>query len=121
MTYIILTQPHPLDAIWTLAVEAVHKARVAVDAQPPDFTDEDNNALCSVLIDAIAVVIALPARHVEDSLYKLDMSGLGADGPLSDFDHDAILQEGLSLIDAAIARGAKIKALNPEFLEGVTL
>lgn len=86
MTYIIIKQPHPLDKLWEQAVEAVSDAQHAVDNQPSDFTDEQNDTLCNALLDAIAVVIALPSRSVADSLYKLDLSGIGEDGPLVRFD-----------------------------------
>ncbi|MFC3442760.1 hypothetical protein ACFOKF_16415 [Sphingobium rhizovicinum] len=121
MSWIILKQPHPLDAIWSQAMEAVSDAQHAVDAQPEDFSDAQNDALCAVLLKAIAVVIALPARDLSDSLVKLDLSGLGEDGPLSDFDHHEIMREACALADAAIVRGGKLLKAVPNLLEGVTL
>lgn len=121
MTYIILKQPHPLDAIWEQAVEAVSNAQYAVDSQPDDFTNADNDRLNEALLEAIAVVIALPARHVSDSLYKLDLSGLSDEGELVGIDQRAIFQEGLTLMDAALLRGDKLMKQIPDLLEGVTL
>ena len=121
MTSIIITRPHPLDRIWEQAVEAVSDAHHAVENQPRGFTNEENDALNEVLIDAISVVMALPARHVADSLYKLDLTGLADTGHLICFDQRAVFQEGLAVMEAAIARGAKLKKELPDVLEGVAL
>lgn len=121
MTSIIITQPHPLDKIWEQAVEAVSDAQHAIEGTPKDYTNEEIDALVEVLQDAVAVVIALPARHVADSLYKLDLSGLADEGHLNAFDQRAIFQEGISVMDAAIGRGAKLTKELPDLLLGVTL
>lgn len=121
MSWITIKRAHPLDGVWSQAMEAVSDAQAAADNQPADFTDAQNDALCGVLLDAIAVVMALPARDVSDSLYKLDLSGLGEDGPLTRFDQNEIMREALAVNDAAITRGAKLLRCLPDLLEEVAI
>lgn len=121
MTYIILTQPHPLDAIWSHAKEKVDDAQTAIDNLPEPYTNDEIDALVDKHIEAAIVVLALPARDVDDCIFKLDLTGPLNGAPLADFDRSAITAEALALLSAAIARGTKLKTLNPEFLEGVTL
>ncbi|MBA4091416.1 MAG: hypothetical protein C0494_12620 [Sphingobium sp.] len=121
MTDIIITQPHPLDAIWSQATEAVEDAQSAIDALPNPYTDEEIDPLVMTHLKAVGVVLALPARNLSDCLYKMDKAGLLDGARLVDFDHDVVVQETFAVLNAAVARGTKLKALNPEFLEGVTL
>ncbi|WP_311269732.1 hypothetical protein [Sphingobium sp. WCS2017Hpa-17] len=65
--------------------------------------------------------LRLPARHVPDSFYKLDLSGLSDEGELVGIDQRAIFQEGLTLMDTALLRGDKLMKQIPDLLEGVTL
>lgn len=121
MTYIILTQPHPLDAIWSAAMIAVDDAQDAIDDLPEPYTDEEIDALVDRHTAVALAALALPARHVADCLYKLSLTGPLDACQQRDTDRDAIITEALGLIDVGVGRGAKLKALNPDFLEGVTL
>ena len=121
MSYIILKQPHPLDAIWTHAMAMVDDAQTAIDDLPESYTNAEIDTLVDCHTEAALAVIALPARHPADCIFKLDLTGPLDSGPMAGCDRSAIITEALGLIDAAIARGAKLKALNPDFLEGVTL
>jgi hypothetical protein len=122
MSWIILTQPHPLDRFWSDAIEAVDKAQSAMDALGSDFTDEALAVVAADLSDAIRALMALPARSPSDSLYKLKLAGVDNDhAPRVDCDFDAIMNEATSVLDVAVARGAILKASDPDLLEGVTL
>lgn len=122
MTYIVFTQPHALDAIWSQAVEVFHNAGVAMDDLGGDFTNEELDTVANDFAAAVQVIMALPARHLSDSLFKLDCAGIdGPDGIRPDCDATAIMNEANKLLDAAIARGTKLKKVMPDFLEGVTL
>lgn len=122
MTCIILSQPHALDAIWSQAVEAYSDAEHALDNLPTPFANEENDALVAAVGRAVQVIMALPARNLSDSLFKLDIAGVeSADGIRFDCDAAAIMNEARALLEKATGRGAKLKQINPEFLEGVTL
>ena len=122
MSWIIFTQPHPLDKVWEAAYAAAEQAQAAVDMLAGDYSDEEIDAASDVLADALAVIWALPARHLSDVVMKLNLAGLGSDcGARADCPFPAILSEANSLMDAGIARGAKIKKSMPDILEGVTL
>ena len=122
MSWIIFTQPHPLDRVWEAAYAAVEQAQAAVDMLAGDYSDEEIDAASDVLGDALAVIWALPARHLSDVVLKLELAELGSDcGARADCPFSPILSEATSLMDAGIARGAKIKKIMPDFLEGVPL
>lgn len=121
MTYIILKQPHPLDAIWSAAMVAVDEAQDAIDDLPSEYKDEEIDALVDKHMVATLAVLALPSRHVADCIYKLDLTGPLDGCQIVGTDRHAITVEALALIDASISRGAKLKTLNPEFLEGVVI
>lgn len=122
MTCIILSRPHVLDAIWSQAVEAYSDAEHALDNLPTPFTDEDNNALVAAVGDALQVIMALPARNLSDSLFKLDIAGVeGADGIRFDCDAAAIMSEARALLEQAMGRGARLTRAIPDMLEGVQL
>lgn len=121
MTFIILKQPHPLDDIWSAAMIAVDDAQEAIDALPSPYTNEEIDALVDRHTAATLAALALPARNVADCIYKLDLTGPLDSGPMAGCDRNAITGEALALIDAGISRGAKLNALNPDFLEGVIL
>lgn len=122
MTCIILSQPHALDAIWSQAVEAYSDAEHALDNLPTPFTDEDNNALVAAVGHAVQVIMALPARNLSDSLFKLDIAGVEcADGVRFDCDAAAIMSEARALLEQATGRGATLTRDIPDLLEGVKL
>lgn len=122
MTCIILSQPHALDAIWSQAVEAYSDAEHALDNLPTPFTDEDNNALVAAVGDALQVIMALPARNLSDSLFKLDIAGVeNADGIRFDCDAAAIMSEARALLEQAMGRGARLTRDIPDLLAGVKL
>lgn len=122
MTCIILSQPHALDAIWAQAVEAYSDAEHALDHLPTPFTDDDNNALVAAVGDAIQVIMALPARNLSDSLFKLDIAGVeNADGIRFDCDAAAIMSEARALLEQAMGRGARLTRDIPDLLAGVKL
>lgn len=122
MTCIILSRPHVLDAIWSQAVEAYSDAEHALDNLPTPFTDEDNNALVAAVGDALQVIMALPARNLSDSLFKLDIAGVeGADGIRFDCNTAAIMSEARALLEQAMGRGAKLTRDIPDLLAGVKL
>lgn len=121
MSWIIFTQPHPLDGLWTIAMNAVEDAQDAIDDLPEPYTNEEVDALVDKHSEAAQALLALPARHVADCIMKLDLTGPLEGGQIIWADRSAIISEMLTLIDAGIARGAKLKAINPDFLEGVTV
>ncbi|WP_416463229.1 hypothetical protein [Sphingomonas sp. VDB2] len=121
MTWIIIKQPHPLDAIWSHAMTAVDLAQTAIDDLPDPYTNEEIDALVDVHTAAALAVIALPARDVADCISKLDLTGPMTAGPLVGTDRTAIINEMLDLIDVGLSQGAKLKAAVPGLLEGVTL
>lgn len=119
MTWIIFKQPHPLDALWSLAMAAVDEAHEAVEALRENYTNEEMDALVDKHSDAAQAVLALPARNVADCIYKLDLTGPLDGCQLVWADRNAITDEALSLIDAAVSRGEKLKKSMPDILEGV--
>ena len=122
MTCIILSQPHPLDPIWSQAVEAYSDAEHALDNLQSPFTDEENNALVAAVGDAIKVIMALPARNLSDSLFKLDIAGVeNTDGIRFDCDAAAIMSEARALLEQGMGRGATLTRDIPHLLEGVKL
>tara|TARA_R110000787_G_scaffold208846_8_gene318933 strand:+ start:21287 stop:21655 length:369 start_codon:yes stop_codon:yes gene_type:complete len=122
MSWVIIKQPHPLDAIWSQAVEAYSDAEHALDNLQSPFTDEENNALVAAVGDAVQVIMALPARNLSDSLFKLDIAGVeNADGIRFDCDAAAIMSEARALLEKAMGRGARLARDIPDMLEGVQL
>ncbi|MBZ9649406.1 hypothetical protein K9B33_17870 [Sphingobium sp. 3R8] len=120
MTYIIITQPHPLDNLWGVALEAVQAAEDMFEALGEDYTNDEANSAGAALSEALGAVWALPARNMSDIIVKLNLADL--DGATrDDCPVREIMNEATEILDAGIARGTKLKALNPEFLEGVTL
>lgn len=121
MNWIILKQPHPLDGLWSIAMAAVDEAQAAIDALPSPYTNEAIDALVDKHSEASQALLALPARHVADCITKLELTGPLDGCQIVWADRDAIINEMLTLIDAAVHRGEKIKKIMPDFLEGVTL
>ncbi|KKW92271.1 hypothetical protein [Sphingobium chungbukense] len=122
MSWIIIKYSHPLDQIWSKAMAEVDDAQDAIDALPDGYSDEEIDALVDKHSTAAQAILALPARNVADCIYKLDLTGPLDGGQIVWADRDAITNEALTLIDAAVARGAKLKArLNPEILEGIAI
>lgn len=121
MSYIILKQPHPLDGLWNIAAKAVSDTQDAIDNAPPNCADANMDALVYANAKAVLAVIALPARHVDDSIYKLSITGPLGEGTIADIDREAILNEAIDVVAAAYARGQKLRAVMPDLLEGVTL
>jgi hypothetical protein len=121
MTWIILKQSHPLDAIWSAAMIAVDDAQEAIDALPSPYTNEEIDALVDQHTAAALAVLALPARGVADCIYKLDLTGPLDAGQMMGTDRNAITAEALALIDAGISRGAKLMSAMPDLLEEVAL
>ncbi|WP_311270518.1 hypothetical protein [Sphingobium sp. WCS2017Hpa-17] len=119
MTYIILKQLHPLDAIWSHATRAVELAQAAIDDLPEPYTNEEIDALVDVHTAASMAVLALPARNVADCISKLDLTGPITGCPLVGTDRSAILNEMLDLIDLGISDGAKLIEQRPDLLGGV--
>ena len=105
MTWIIFKQPHPLDKVWSDAIEALSDADSAMDALGDDYTDEQINAAGAVRMSAILTVLALPARNISDSLYKLDCCGIDDGHLINDCNPAAIMDEAREMLDASIARG----------------
>jgi hypothetical protein len=102
--YIILREPHPLDAIWTIANEEVERASDAIEATPDDVTDAQLNAAGEVLTRAVLAIMALPARNFDDIITKLMLTGI-EDGPARNDRIRDILNEACLVLDAAIQRG----------------
>lgn len=123
MTCIILSQPHALDTIWSQAVETYSDAEHALDNLPTPFTNEENDALVVAAVGrAVQVIMALPARNLSDSLFKLDIAGVeSADGIRFDCDAAAIMNEARKLLEKAMSRGERLTRDIPGLLEGVTL
>ncbi|MFY9350515.1 MAG: hypothetical protein WBL20_19220 [Sphingobium sp.] len=121
MSWIIFPQPHPLDGLWLIAMEAIEKAQDAIDALPEPYTNEEVDALVDKHSEAVQALLALPARHVADSITKLHLTGPLAGAQIIWAAREAIVSEMLTLIDAGLHRGRKLKEINPEFLEGVTV
>lgn len=121
MSWIILTQPHPLDCFWSDALRAVENAQTALDDLGKGVTDEALEHAASDLTAAIRALMALPARNPSDSLYKLMLAGVDNDhAPRTDCDFDAIMNEATAVLDAAIAQGAAMLSIEPGLLEGIT-
>jgi len=121
MTYIIIKQPHPLDKIWSAAFDAIDAANDAMDELGDDYTPEDLAKAGDVRTEAILAIMALPARNLSDSIYKLDLAGIDGGTCRDDCDMRAIMNEATDLMDAAISRGTKLVKEVPGLLEGVTL
>ncbi|MAM37251.1 MAG: hypothetical protein CL949_01805 [Erythrobacter sp.] len=121
MSWIVLKQPHPLDGIWSVAMAAVEEAQAAIDALASPYTNGEIDALVDKHSAAAQALLALPARDVADCITKLDLTGPLDGGQIMWADRNAITNEMLTLIDAAVHRGEKIKKIMPDFLEGVTL
>lgn len=108
MTYTITKTPHPLDAIWSDAAEAYSdavSARDALDTLGEGCTDEQIDAAADAVTAAIMTIMALPARNVADSLFKLDCAGIDDGNIRTDCDPSAIINEANDVLNAAIARG----------------
>lgn len=69
MSWIILKQPHPLDAIWSKSFEEVSDAQRALDALGDDYTNAQADAASDALTAAIQVIMALPARTLGVGAY----------------------------------------------------
>ncbi|MEE4452886.1 hypothetical protein [Novosphingobium resinovorum] len=95
MTWAIIKQPHPLDAIWSRACEDLDDANELASG-----SEEATTA-------AIMAIMALPARNLADSLYKLDCAGIDRPSPRTDCNLQAIMDEACTLTDAAIALGQR--------------
>lgn len=121
MTCIIIKQPHPLDAIWEQAVEAVSNAHHAMIDLGDDFTNAQLDAAGDVTTAAIQVVMALPARNLSDCLFKLDCAGIDDGHIRVDCDARAIIAEATALLDAGHHRGVKLLFDCPGLLLGVDL
>lgn len=121
MSWIILKQPHVLDTIWSMASDAVDKTQSAIDDLVAPYTNEEMDALVNANVAAILAVMALPARNIDDALYKLTISGPLDCGPMDGIDREAILNEALETVDAGRCRGRKLINANPNLLEGITL
>lgn len=111
MIYTITKSPHPLDAIWGDATEALCDADAAMDALGDNYTDEQLNAASEVRTAAIMTIMALPARNVADSLYKLDLAGIDSGHIRTDCDPSAIINEANAVLNAALARGSQKEVL----------
>lgn len=96
MTWAIIKLPHPLDGVWS---------RVCEDL---DAANELENGSEEATTAAIMTIMALPARDLADSLYKLDCVGIDGPTPRSDCDLQAIMNEACGLIDAAMERGRRL-------------
>lgn len=107
MSWIIIKRPHPLDRVWSRAIADVEAANSAMDALGDDFTDEQLDAAGAVRTEAIMTVMALPARSIDDSIYKLDLAGIDGGHLRTDCDPSAIMNEMLSVLDTAVGRGAR--------------
>lgn len=105
MTYTIIKHPHPLDAIWSQAIEDYSDACSAIEGFPDNFADEQLDAAGAVRTAAILAIMALPARNLADSLFKLDCAGVDSGNIRSDCDPTAILNEAVHIHDEACARG----------------
>lgn len=111
MTWIIFKQHHPLDKVWSDAVEALSDADSAMEALGDVYTDDQINAAGAVRMDAIRTILALPARNISDSLYKLDCCGIDDGHLINDCDPAAIMDEARDLLDSAIAQGRGLIAV----------
>lgn len=120
MSWVTFKQPHPLDGVWSQALDAVQNAQTAMDDLGADFTDEELAEAGDAVTAVLNVIWALPARNLSDSLIKLSLAGV-EDSPRTDCDIGAILIEAIGLLDASVARGEKLRGIMPDFLEGVIL
>lgn len=124
MSWIIIPQPHPLDKLWSVALDAVQTAEDMFDALGEDYTNEQADEAGEVLTEALAGLWALPARNMSDVLVKLNLADLdGAirnDCPIRD-----IMDEATEVLDAGVARGTALMTHKPDLLadplEGVAL
>lgn len=119
MSWIIIKQPHPLDRIWSKAMEDIEQANAALDALDTDFSDAEVDAAKDRRTEAMLAIMALPARSVSDSAYKLDLAGIDGGHLHVDCDAHAIMEEMISVLDAAIGRGKRLVSQVPGLLEGV--
>lgn len=95
MTWAVIKTPHPLDAIWSRACEDLDNAN--------ELTVGSEEATTA----AIMAIMALPARNLADSLYKLDCAGIDTPTPRTDCNLQAIMDEACTLTDAAVALGRR--------------
>jgi len=109
MTYVIIKEPHPLDKVWGAAIEAVEQANGRMELLGSDFTDAELDAAGDVRTAAILTVLALPARNLSDSLYKLDLAGIDGGHLRNDCDPSAIINEANDVLNAALRRGHDMK------------
>ncbi len=121
MTCVILPRSHPLDAIWSHATAAVESAQNAIDDLQMPYANEQMDPLVEAHCSAVFAVMALPARNLHDALLKMSLSGPLDCSPMDGIDRDAILNEALSLLEAATGRGSKLLKAVPGLLEGVSL
>ncbi|PZR78057.1 MAG: hypothetical protein DI537_42545 [Stutzerimonas stutzeri] len=108
MTYAIIKYPHPLDDLWSFAMEAVEKAEAAVDDLKKPYTDAEIDKLVEVRNRAVDAALALPARNLSDTLYKLNVSGI-CDHVTVSADGSAILNEALSVLEDGMERGRDLQ------------
>lgn len=108
MTWIIFKQPHVLDKVWNDARAALREADSAMDGLGDNYTDEQINAAGAVRMDAIQAILALPARNISDSLYKLDCCGIHDCHLINDCDPSAIMDEARDLLNAAVVQGQRL-------------
>jgi predicted metal-dependent hydrolase len=115
--YIIIPRstPHPLDTVWTFAKERLEVADEAIDALGDDYSDEEIDPLVDVRTLAVASIQALPARNIDDMMFKLN-AALG-DGDLvgADCSVGAIIDETLALITSSMQPVADVAAWRKVF------
>ncbi|MBA4092045.1 MAG: hypothetical protein C0494_15845 [Sphingobium sp.] len=122
MSWVTLKRQHPLDKLWSVAIDAVSNADTVMDRLGSEFTDEQLNAAGTLRTEAIMTVMALPARNIADSLYKLDLAGVDGDAsPRTDCDLRSLMNEATAVLDAEISRGAKLQRYMPDLLEEVAI
>lgn len=107
MTYTITTGPHPLDKVWSDAIEAMHNAQCDMEAAK---TDGEMNAVAARITEAFLTLMALPARNLSDCLYKFDVAGVDHGCFRNDCDPHALLEEAHDVLNAAIVRGSALQA-----------
>lgn len=106
MTYSIAKQAHPLDDIWSHAQE-LHSDCVLAFEKVKDHEDEAvYNAAGDARDRATHAIMALPARNLGDTLYKLTVSGFWDGEPrFSGRQLAVILDEGQELLEEALQLG----------------
>ena len=105
MSWILIKQPHPLDAIWQIANERHEAAREALDALPDTATQDEEDAASDAVTQAELAILALPARSMDDCIIKLMVSGMETGDVLTVINPSDIVNEMVRVLDEACQRG----------------